>query len=114
KLAEGIGGLLGVRQKLVEGIRGLLGVRQELAEGDWELAGNVPRVRKKMTETYREFVRGYREDHWELRKSLDTLVKLIVFVCLSIYPTSFPRFIFRTFPLHTFRIKSSVKNSIPG
>ncbi|RWW22174.1 hypothetical protein BHE74_00041785, partial [Ensete ventricosum] len=62
---------------------GLSGVRRELAEGDQELAGNESGVRQKMTKIRWEFVGGYREDRRELRRSLDTLVKLIVFICLS-------------------------------
>ncbi|RWW79159.1 hypothetical protein BHE74_00012564 [Ensete ventricosum] len=63
KLVEDIGGLLGVHWELTKGIRGLPRFRQELTESDQELAGNLPRVLQKMTETHREFTGGYREDH---------------------------------------------------
>ncbi|RWW23572.1 hypothetical protein GW17_00012178 [Ensete ventricosum] len=42
------------------------GVRWELAKGDRDLTRNASGVRQKMTETCREFARGYREDRREL------------------------------------------------
>ncbi|RRT49470.1 hypothetical protein B296_00011630 [Ensete ventricosum] len=78
------GGLLGVCRKLAEGIKGLPGVHLKLVEGDREPIENVPGVHQKMLETRQEFAGGYWEDRWELGRSLDMLVKLIVFVCLSI------------------------------
>ncbi|RWW42502.1 hypothetical protein BHE74_00051949 [Ensete ventricosum] len=78
-----VSGLVGSRWKLAKGIGGMSGVRRELAKGDRELARNALGVRQKMTKTRREFAGGYREDHRELGWSLDMLVKLIVFVCLS-------------------------------
>ncbi|RWW30225.1 hypothetical protein BHE74_00002252 [Ensete ventricosum] len=83
KACQGIEGLLGVCRKLAKGIDGLPGVRLELIEGDWEPIENVPGVHQKMLEICREFAGGYWEDRWELGRSLDMLVKLIVFVCLS-------------------------------
>ncbi|RWW48523.1 hypothetical protein BHE74_00045393 [Ensete ventricosum] len=65
-------------------IGGLLGVCRKLTEGNREFTGNTPRVHQKMTETHPEFIRGYRKDYRELGRSLDTLDKLIIFVCFSI------------------------------
>ncbi|RWV85209.1 hypothetical protein GW17_00053015 [Ensete ventricosum] len=73
-------GLLRARRKLGS----MLGVRRELTKCDWELIVNAPRVHQEMIETRRKFIQGYRKDRWELEWSLDTLVKLIVFVCLGI------------------------------
>ncbi|RWV77570.1 hypothetical protein GW17_00061577, partial [Ensete ventricosum] len=78
-----VSGLVGSRWKLAKGIGGMSGVRRELAKGDRELARNALGVRQKMTKTRREFAGGYREDRRELGWSLDMLVKLIIFVCLS-------------------------------
>ncbi|RWV86222.1 hypothetical protein GW17_00051905, partial [Ensete ventricosum] len=77
------GNSLGDHRKLAEGIRGLPRIHWKHIEGDWELIGNAPRFCQKMIETCQEFARGYREDYWELGRSLDMLVKLIIFVCLS-------------------------------
>ncbi|RZS28202.1 hypothetical protein BHM03_00061771 [Ensete ventricosum] len=77
EIAKSLPKVSGASWKLAKAIGVLPGVRRELAR-------NTSGVRQKMTETRREFARGYREDCLELGRSLDTLVKLIVFVCHSI------------------------------